>query len=32
MKLTDGRSGQAWARRHRTLRAALESLVGEPAS
>lgn len=32
IKLTDGRSGQAWARRHRTLRAALESLVGEPKS
>ena len=31
LKLTDGRSGQAWARRHRTLRAALDSLVGEPA-
>ncbi|MDX1871646.1 DUF3093 domain-containing protein [Mycolicibacterium sp. 120266] len=29
LKLTDDRSGQAWARRHRTLRAALEGLVGE---
>ncbi len=32
IKLTEGRSGQAWARRHRTLRAALEQLVGEPSS
>jgi hypothetical protein len=32
VKLTDGRSGQAWARRHRTLRAALNALVGEHAS
>ena len=32
MKLTDGRSGQAWARRHRTLRAALDALVEKPAS
>lgn len=32
MKLTDGRSGQAWARRHRTLRTALNALVEEHAS
>lgn len=32
LKLTDGRSGQAWARRHRTLRAALKSLVGGSAT
>lgn len=32
IKLTDGRSGQAWARRHRTLRAALESLVVEESA
>jgi hypothetical protein len=31
LKLTDDRSGQAWARRHRTLRAALEGLVRETA-
>lgn len=31
LKMTDGRSGQAWARRHRTLRAALNGVVGEPA-
>ncbi|MBI3225670.1 MAG: DUF3093 domain-containing protein [Mycolicibacterium cosmeticum] len=30
LKMTDGRSGQAWARRHRTLRAALDAIVGEP--
>lgn len=32
MKLTDGRSGQAWARRHRTLRKALDALVQERAA
>ncbi|MGK2865892.1 MAG: DUF3093 domain-containing protein [Mycobacterium sp.] len=32
MKLTDGRSGQAWARRHRTLRKALDTLVQERAA
>ncbi|WP_163796768.1 DUF3093 domain-containing protein [Mycolicibacterium sediminis] len=29
LKLTSGRTAQAWARRHRRLRAALESLNGE---
>lgn len=29
LKLTDDRSGQAWARRHRTLRTALSALVEE---
>lgn len=32
IKLTDNRSGQAWARKHRTLREALNSLVEEHAS
>jgi hypothetical protein len=30
LKLTSGRTAQAWAKRHRRLRAALESLNGEP--
>jgi hypothetical protein len=32
LKLSNDRSAQAWARKHRELRAALDSLVGEPAS
>ena len=32
IKLTDNRSGQAWARKHRTLRQALVSLVEERAA
>jgi hypothetical protein len=32
LKLSNDRSAQAWARKHRELRAALNSLVGEPAS
>ena len=32
LKLSNDRSAQAWARKHRDLRAALESLVNEPAS
>lgn len=31
LKLSGDRSAQAWARRHRTLRAALHSVVEEPA-